>query len=1106
MCHQRTLALTLTLLFAGRAAAQETLPSGAKVNRLEITPKKIELTHCYDYRQVLVTGILASGERVDLTRLATATAPAKIARVSDRGQVRPLADGMGEIKFSAGGQTATVPVQVRGMKAKQEVTFVRDVMPVMAKMGCNAGTCHGAQAGKNGFQLSLRGYDPEFDHRALVDDLEGRRFNRAAPDRSLMLLKPAGEVPHQGGVLTQPGEPYYEIIKQWIAQGVPLDLAVPRVTKIEVFPQSPVIALPGMKQQMTVLATYADGKVRDVSAEAFVDSSNIEIATVDKSGLVTAVRRGETAVLARYEGNYAAAPLIVMGDRTGFTWKDTPVNNYIDTLVYEKLKQVKIQPSELCSDEEFVRRLYLDLTGLPPEPADIRSFLADSRPSRAKRDALIDKLVGCADYVDHWTNKWADLLQVNRKFLGGEGAKAFHGYIEKAVKGNMPYDKFAYAILTGSGSNMANPAASYYKILREPDAAMENTTHLFLAIRFNCNKCHDHPFERWTQGQYYHLSSFFAQIERKEDPKYKGQRTQGTAVRGALPLVEVISDGKSGEVTHLRTGEIAAPIFPFIHKDMPDPKASRREQLARWTVSKENPYFAKSYVNRLWAYLLGVGLIEPIDDIRAGNPPTNPQLLDRLTEEFVKSDFNVQALIKTICKSRTYQHSIKTNDWNKDDEINYSHAIMRRLPAEVLFDAIHRVTGSLSKIPGLPPGTRAAQTIDSNVAVPGGFLELLGRPPRESACECERSNHMLLGSIMNLVNGKVLADALADPNNRINKLVAAEKDDRKVVEEIYVAIFGTRPSEKQMELGLQALRGNEDEFAKQVAEGKKRKDELDAYEKRLPDMLAQFEESMKSIPNWTVLDPMSFKASGGTTFKKLPDGSLLAGGKIGYPETYTVTADTMLKGITGIRLEVLADKSLPKGGPGRATDGNFVLNDFKVSAGPIGSPDTLKPLALIRPQATFSQDGFAINNAIDNNLDTGWAISNQVGKSHTAVFEIKGKAGVDNGTTLTFTMLQRFNSKTHTIGRFRLSVTTQKGPLSLQTPPDAVAKILPIPAAQRTPQQKKALVDYFRSQDQELQRLQRAVAEHAVPPNARALGAQDLAWALINNPAFLFNH
>ncbi len=1118
------------MLVAGSAAmAQEKLPPGVEITRIDVMPREVTLKHPYDYCQLLITGHTSSGEAIDLTRMAHITVP-KMVTASPKGQVRPVADGDGDIHIRAAGQSASARVQVLGQKQKYDVNFVRDIMPVLGKAGCNAGTCHGAQQGKNGFQLSLRGYDPELDHRSLTDDLESRRFNRAAPERSLMLMKPGGAVPHVGGVVMQPGDPYYEMIRSWIADGVKFDPNTIRPAKIEIFPPGPVIQLPGMKQQMRVLATYRDGTVRDVSAEAFIDSSNTEVATVDKQGLVTAVRRGETAMLARYEGAYAAAPLLVMGDRSGFVWQETATHNWIDDLVYEKLKQVKIQPSHLCSDADFIRRVYLDLIGLPPEPAVVRAFLADPRPTRVKRDELIDKLVGSDDYVEQWTNKWADLLQVNRKFLGNKGAEAFRDYARKAVASNMPYDKFAYSVLTGSGSNIDNPAASYYKILREPDAAMENTTHLFLAIRFNCNKCHDHPFERWTQSNYYELASYFAQIDRKEDPKYKGQRTEGTAVRGPLPLVEVISDAKAGEVTHLRTGETMKPSFPFVHADMPEGKLPRREQLARWITSKDNPYFAKSYVNRVWSYLLGAGLIEPVDDIRAGNPPTNPKLLDRLTDEFIKSGFNVQHLIKTICKSRTYQHSIATNAWNKDDEINYSHALARRLSAEVLYDTLHRSTGSLSKLPGLKPGARAAQTLDSNVAVPGGFFELFGRPPRESACECERSSGMMLAPVLGLVNGPVIADALRDPANRVNKLLEMEKDDARVVEEIYLSLLCRKPTPRELEIGIDALKGNDAEFDLLVQEKRRRQTELDAHEKKIPELQARWEEGLQKIPVWTVLQPAIVSASAGTEFKKMPDGSILVSGKIGYPETYAFTGLTDKVGITGIRLEVMADKSLPNRGPGRAPDGNFVLSDFKVFAqkpeaiaerykgllslstgGVFGllpafaSAEKVKPTPLVRPQATFSQDGFPVANAVDNNPDSGWAIAPQMSRNHTAVFEVKGKAGFAGGTALSIALGQRFNSKQHTIGRFRLSVTTQR-PISLESRPEVIAKILQIPPEKRSPDDKQALTNYYRSIDQDLIRMQRQFNEYIVPPNARAMGAQDLAWALINSPAFLFNH
>ena len=1073
--------------------------------KVEITPPSIELKTPFEYRQLLLTGVLDNGDRVDVTRLAKFTAPAAV-KVSEHGQMRPVADGQGALKFTVEGKTGSIPVKVSGQKAPYEVSFVRDVMPTLSRMGCNLGTCHGSAQGKNGFQLSLRGYDPLFDHRALTDDVGGRRFNRAAPERSLMLMKPTGVVPHVGGVLTQPGEPNYELLRKWIAQGVKLDLNAPRVVKIEVSPVSTVIPLPGMKQQLTVWATYSNGTKRDVSAEAFLESSNIEVSTIDKQGVVTGVRRGETAILARYDGNYAAATMIIMGDRSAFVWKETPTFNFIDGLVYDKLKSVKILPSEVCSDSDFIRRLYLDLTGLPPEPEVVKKFLSDPAASKQKREKLIDELVGGGEFIDHWTNRWADLLQVNRKFLGTEGAEAFRKYIRDAVAGNMPYDQFCYKLLTGTGSNVENPAAAYFKILRDPDQAMENTTHLFLGVRFNCNKCHDHPFERWTQNQYYELSAFFTQVSRKEDPKFKGRKTEATAVRAGIPLVEIIEDGKTGEIKNERTGEFAVARFPFIHAATPNVEGSRRQQLAKWITAKENPYFAKSYVNRMWSYLLGVGIIEPIDDIRAGNPATNPQLLDKLTEEFIRSNFNVQQLIKTICKSRTYQHSIATNAWNKDDDVNYSHAIARRLSAEVLFDSIHRTAGSLSKIPGLPVGSRAVMTVDSSVKVPGSFLALLGRPPRESACECERSNAMQLGPVLSLLTGPVLNDAIKDPNNRIAKIVAAEKDDAKVIEELYLAILCRRPNAKEIEIGVEAMQGNDADFARLAAENKKRVDAVAAYERLLPQLVARFEETATRIPSWTPLEPTAMKSLGKAIFTTQKDKSILVSGPNAAAETYTITFETKMANITGLRLEVLPDKALPGQGPGRSQNGNFVLNELKLDFLKSGAKDKPKQVKLIRPQATFAQDTFPIANAVDNNPETGWAIFPQIAKPHVAVFELQGKVGTTEGTTLTVTMQQKFGQN-HTIGKFRISVTDSKPPVQLQgTVPENIAKIVDVPKAKRTPAQEAALLNYVRSLDQELARLQRAVNEYPVPPSPRVLGAQDLTWALMNSPAFLFNH
>jgi hypothetical protein len=911
----------LLLLAAGsqRGDAAETVPDGIKIVALESFPPAVELSHRFDYRQLVVMGKVASGESVDLTRIAKMSAAPAIISVSPSGLVRAVSDGKDQLTYTHGDLSIQIPVSVSNATVTPPVSFVRDVQPALSRMGCNSGTCHGAREGKAGFKLSLRGYDPLYDHVALTDDIAARRMNRAAPDQSLMLLKATGSIPHVGGVRTNVGDPYYELVRQWIADGAKLDLNAPRVTAVEVFPKNPILPRAEMKQQMAVLATYADGKVRDVTQEAFVESGNIEAVEAVPGGLLTLLRRGEAPVLVRYEGAYTATTLTVMGDRSGFAWNNPPTYNYVDQLVYNKLQQVKILPSDVCTDEEFVRRLYIDMTGLPPTSEQVLAFLNNSTASKEKRDQLIDQLVGSPEFIEHWTNKWADMLQVNRKFLGEEGAALLRNWIKNSVSVNKPYNQMAYEILTASGSNAQNPAAAYYKIMRDPQSLMENTTHLFLAVRFNCNKCHDHPFERWTQDQYYHLASYFAQVGRKEDPSFAGQKIGGSAVEGAAPLVEVIYDAASGDVKHDRTGQVSTPAFPYQHEDLAPSTASRREQIARWIASPKNQYFATSYVNRLWGYLFGSGIIEPIDDIRAGNPPTNPDLLAALTKDFVESGFDMQHMLRTICKSRVYQHSITTNQWNDDDTINYSHAIPRRLPAEVLYDAIHLATGSQQKFNGLPVGLRAAELPDVGLA--DAFLDDFGRPVRESSCECERSTGMVLGPIMKLVNGPTVANALSNPENSITHLVAAQADDHRVIEEMFLRFLARRPTAQESQLAIDAM--------KTIGEGHEAKVKaLTEYEATLAARQAEWEKTVGLPAEWTVLDPTELKSKVGATFTKQEDKSVLVSGKNGK-DTYTVVAATELDGITGIRLEVFADKSLPAGGPGRAPNGNQVLNDLE---------------------------------------------------------------------------------------------------------------------------------------------------------------------------------
>ena len=1085
------------LFFAGGAAAVETLPAGLQVAELRVLPDTVELRNRFEYRQVLVQGKLTTGELVDLTRIAQIEGSPSTVRIGPSGIVVGTQEGSEELVVRYENLTAKLATKVSGLREPYAVSFVRDVQPILAKSGCNQGTCHGAKDGKNGFKLSLRGYDPIFDHRALTDDIGARRFNRAAPDQSLMLLKSTGSSPHVGGVRMNVGDPYYELLRQWIADGVKLDLTTPRVAGITIGPLNPIVPLPGMKQQMTVIATYTDGTIRDVTREAFIESGDIEVIEASSDGTLTMLRRGEAPVLVRYEGAYAATTITVMGDRTGFVWQQPQANNYIDDLVYRKLERVKVLPSELCSDDEFLRRVYLDMLGLPPTLEQVKAFLADSRETQIKRNEVIDRLVGSPSFVENWTNKWADLLQVNRKFLGEEGALALRNWIKDSISTNKPYDQFAREVLTAVGSNLENPPAAYYKVLRTPQEMMENTTHLFLAVRFNCNKCHDHPFERWTQDQYYQLTAFFAQVGRKEDPQFLGQRIGGSAVEGANPLVEVVFDSGAGEVKHDRTGQLAAPAFPYQQTLASVSADNRRQPLAQWITSPENQYFARSYANRMWGYLFGRGIIDPIDDIRAGNPPSNPELLDALSKDFIEHRFDMQHLLKTICKSRTYQHSVRTNKWNADDELNYSHAIPRRLSAETLFDALHMATGSMARLPGVPIGFRAAELPDAGVSVP--FLEDFGRPVRESACECERSSGMVLGPVMKLINGPTVADAIGDPENALAKLVANQPDDRSLIDEIFLRFLARHPTAAEVEASMMALLHAGDDHELLLAK-------MAAFEQSLPSRQAAWEATVGRPTTWHVLDPSEAKSEAGATITKREDGSLFVTGPNGK-DVYVVAARSELSAITGIRLEALADPSLPAGGPGRAGNGNFVLNEFQLNAAPSDKPADLAAISLKNATADFSQENWLVANAIDGNTESGWAVSPDFNKNHTAIFETASDLGQNGGTMLSFRLVQQFAEGTHSLGRFRISVTNSPRPLAQPSSlPDNVLAAMSVPVEQRSQEQRDQVTNYYKSLDSEYQVLLSGVQRSTeLIKNRRLLGVQDLAWALINNSSFLFN-
>ncbi len=1179
-----------------QADAPEPRPAQAPAS-IEVVPAALKLSGSHDYTQVLVTARFADGTTVDVTRFAKFSVDG--AEVSPAGVVTPKADGNGKLRVEFSGKTAEAPITVERVKEVGTADFIRDVNPVMTKLGCNGGTCHGAKDGKFGFKLSLRGYDPLYDVRSLKDDLAGRRLNVASPDDSLMLLKSTAGVPHEGGQRTKVGEKYYAILRAWIADGAKLDTNAPRVTGIEVLPKNPVVQQPGSRQQFRIVAKYSDGLVRDVTQEAFIESGNGDVAAVvqDANGLVKTLRRGEAPVLARFEGSYAATTITVMGDRTGFTWQPPETWGRIDELVAAKWQRMKILPSGLCSDSDFIRRVYLDLTGLPPTVEQLRAFLADTAPLREKRDALIERLIGSPEFVEHWTNKWCDMLQVNSKFLGG-GVGALREWIKKQVAANTPYDQFVHEILTASGSNKANPAAGYWKILNEPAAAMENTTHLFLGTRFNCNKCHDHPFERWTQDQYYKLGAYFAQVALKADPQGGGGKVGGTDVEKARPLYEIVDDQPEGEMIHQRTNKVAEPGFPYPAAFKPE--GTRRQQLASWITSADNRYFAPSYVNRLWGYLLGAGIIEPLDDIRAGNPPGNPELLDFLAQEFVRSKFDVRQIFRIICKSRTYQLDVGTNRWNEDDKSNYSHALARRLPAEVLYDSILHVTGAPSRLPG---GVRAAMLSDALSDLPSGFLANAGRPPRESSCECERSSELRLGSVMALLSGPAVSDAIGDPNSAIPKLVAAQPDDAKLVDELFMRVINRPAKDSEIQKTIAAwtaldkdhagmiaaldakekeqLAANSKAEAARLAAIDAAKKELARYEAEIESKLTDDERNKKAEraaaaaaiadyektkyaaalarfietttpqanpTGWHPLNAADFRATGDNILERQPDGSFRVTGNRANATDYVVKFDTKLAGITGIMLEVLPTTGESNLGPGRAPDGNFVLTEIALKTGAHGTGANPVDVRFTKAIADYSQPEFPAAAAIDGaraDGNNGWGIAGALGQPHQLALTLEKPIGnAAQGVRLRVELHQP-RAGGFSIGRFRLWATTSPGPVQPGFPV-AVVEALRKPATARTAADRAALDSYWKENDPELRRHRLALLQKQGPApvdpgiaqrratiaaaeaplkldpgllqlradveqskaqltNRRLTAAQDLVWALVNNPAFLFN-
>jgi hypothetical protein len=795
--------ISLALLSALVVPAPAALPTdpGVKAQlvgqpaELIVQPEAVVLSGPRAVQQIVVTGRYADGSVRDLTAFADLTLEdAAACTLQPGGFLVPARNTTTALVVRAGGQSLRVPVEVKGVDQLRPVSFRQELIAALNVGGCNSGACHGTPSGKNGFRLSLRGFDPAADYLQLTRDVLGRRTDRHGPENSLILQKALARVPHEGGQRFPPSSIPAQVFKAWLAEGLrddPTDL--PPLKGIEILPGSRVLNQPARWQQLAVRAHFGDGSVRDVTRLTVFSSSDSAVADVSSSGLVEFQQSGEVAILCRYLEELVAVRLTYLEPKPGFAWSAPPEHNYVDTHVFAKLKMLSLQPSELCTDQEFVRRVYLDVCGILPTAAETKAFLADA--DKDKRAKLIEQLLERPEYADFWTLKWLDVLRSNRKSIQLKGAHVYQQWLHRHMRKNTPLDEIVRELLTAKGSTFANPPANFFRVARDPQNLAETTAQLFFGIRMQCAKCHNHPFERWTQDDYYSMAAFFARVKQKKDAVEPGA---GPQAQGAA---EVVYIDRGGEVVQPRTGKPIPPKF------MGGPVATvpagkdRREVLADWLTSVDNPFFAKSVVNRIWYHLMGRGIVDPVDDFRDSNPAANDALLDALAKDLAAHRFDAKQIMRVILSSRTYQLSAQTNEFNKDDNKYFSHAVTRLLTAEQMLDAICTATDVPEKYPGLPLGTRAVQLPDGEVN--HVFLKTFGQPARELACECEREGDSNLAQALQLINGPTINEKVRNANNRLGQLLAQKLPETEILEQLYLATLSRSPAEGEVRAALE---------------------------------------------------------------------------------------------------------------------------------------------------------------------------------------------------------------------------------------------------------------------------------------------------------------
>ncbi len=684
-------------------------------------------------------------------------------------------------------ESRLVPAELSKPIAPPQVSFRNEIMPVLTKLGCNQGACHGGQHGKGGFKLSLLGFEPESDFASIVKSAKQRRVTPFAPEESLILLKPTLAVAHGGGKRLEPGSMPYRLLTQWLAQGAPGPRDEdPRVVGLAVHPEHRVMA-GGEEQRLAVIASFSDGTQRDVTDTARFDSLNEGVATVRSAGVARTVARGEASIMVRYSGRAAMARLTVPFalDRPF----DFPSKNVVDIKAAAKWRELGLAPSPLCTDAEFLRRAMLDTIGTTPSPDEVEDFIADSDPN--KRARIVEQILDRPEYVDYWTLKWGDVLRVNSGKLGAQGMLAFNLWLREAFRSNTRFDRMTEALVTAQGSIFSDGPANYFRVATSPDDLAETTAQVFMGVRLQCARCHHHPFESYGQDDYYSLAAFFARVRTKRSDEF-----------GLFGGDQVIFVSQKGDVYQPRTGKKMEPR-PLGEKPIDDP-VDRRAALARWLTTENPRWLARNVVNRYWGYLLGKGLVNPIDDLRETNPASNPELLDSLAQRFIASGFDLKALLRQILTSRVYQLSARPTSENQVDTSYFTHYTIKRLTAEQLLDAIDAAAGTVEKFPQLPSGTRAISLPDPNYA--SFFLDTFGRPLRAIACECERSVDPNLSQALHLMNGDLLNRKLLQKGARLTRLLEDPRlTDAALVRRLYLLSFNRPPGEVEASRALSLL-------------------------------------------------------------------------------------------------------------------------------------------------------------------------------------------------------------------------------------------------------------------------------------------------------------